>query len=470
MTIKYHEITAQKIACKFVGSIKTNQKTRDIFAETKYSDLWRRIVKSMDVDVSKALDNKGLPHRKQLLPDDRADMQTYFYDAVINATYPNDNRRKVSPFSEISSYYIKVDKKIQLLTGNIDSMAHVDEVIFYNFPCDITLFVITMNWTDTSLNNFTQVAYLIREIEHYYKEKKLSDDFLSLYTPILQIYNLSHDTDAIILNDFTSKNIQRYINILYKANKLKTYTIVRLTPESEASLSANYSRKHLLYDVATLSQIGAVVDVNNSNKPSESYFNKLMSENLIDCFDNWTAMSLVDSFCCVMSSFDATQKDYQYKTNWGVNYFEYLYLNALYVKVFMLDANDRFTVNKYDKKLSEIIRKIDRTFNHYNVSYNFLPDMVYKKIRVGMEIDDELQAIKIQIESHENHEEHSREKKLNIMISFLTFLSITSVLNDGLGFLENVWGELWYRNFVILISIPFIITIIVMLICYINKK
>ena len=443
MTIEYMKIKVQKLDCKLVGSIKIDKKSRHLFTK---SEAWSGIVKSMGVEPSVALKN-GLPSRIELSQEDRADMQTYFYDAVINAIYPDAKSSPKSPFDEISIYKIVINKDIQLLANDADSCTFVENITFYNYPHGITLFAIDMQWENITLNDFTKYISILRDVEHYArknyetKEQKtvVADQFLSLFNTIIMLYNQSSNIDVgVSLNDYSPSNVCKYINFLHKSNKLKSYVTIRLTSESDAMLSNDYSRKHLLYDVATMSRIGSAVDVNSEYKPSDAYFNKLMSENLIDCFDNWSALSLVDTFCCIMSPFPAEKYDFQYVDNWGKYYFEYLYLNVLYIKIFMLDANDRFIADKSDSKQYDAIRDIDRTFNHYNVSYNFLPDMVYKKIRAGMEIDDELQVIKVQIENHENREEHKREKCLNKMIFVLTIFTLFSVFNDGWEFIRKI--------------------------------
>lgn len=456
----YLNLVSQKLCCKFVGSIYTNKKARKLFTDP---NIWREITESMRLDYSKALNN-GLPFQKILTPDDRADMQTFFYNAVIDAIYPDDNRHKDNYYKDLLSYTIKVNKEMVFHVSNDSCLLVVDDITFYNYPNDITLFVISVHCDGCNLNTFTQCANYIRDIEHYNVDI-VTPEFLALYNPILRLYNTSCEANYKIKLD----DVRLYYNFLHKANKLKSYIIMRLTPESEAFLSDEYSRRHLLYDVATLSPIGAAVNSESNFKPSIPYYNKLMDNNLIECFDNWTAISLVDSFCCIMAPTNNNSFDYQYNKNWAEYYFEYLFLNVLFVKVFMLDANDRFVANRTNAQFYKLVCEIDRIFNHYNVSYNFLPDLVYKKIRVGMEIDDELQAIKSQIDNYENRNERAREKKLNITIAVLTVLTLSSVLNDGWEFLNKFLGYEWVTNPLVYIALALIIALAVLAIRYIYR-
>ena len=120
---------------------------------------------------------------------------------------------------------------------------------------------------------------------------------------------------------------------------------------------------------------------------------------------------------------------------WGNLYFDHLYINTLYIKAFMLSTIDNFNTGKNQTKYNKEFDNFDYRFNHYNVSYNFLPDLIYKTMRTGMEIDNELYAIKNQINTHNNKIEQKQNTRLNWIMALLAILTTASILNDGWEFI-----------------------------------
>lgn len=408
---------AQQCSCYYIGSIQCNSKHVKQF-ENK--EIWQRIVDEMNIGVN-CSDVNQTPQFSRL-SQVTEDMSTLLYESVINSVYPNEKLQKEKIYNEVSSYKISIDRDIQLIKNDKNSIVHVEDIRLYTFPFDIMLFSINIIWKDnTSFDTITHHGAIIRQIEHY-KDNNVAEEFVSLYIPILKLYNEANRGAEIYIND-----VAKLYLILHKVNKLKSYIIAQTDHETESRFSNEYSIDHLLYDVATLSPIGAAIDSESAISPSKNYFNNLINNNKIDCFNSWQALSLVDTFCCILNSHTSS---FHFNTQWRIWYFEYLYLNVLYLKTFMLDMLDKFNTHSHSKKVFESVRAVDKIFNHYNVSYNFLPDITYRKMREGMEIEDELNAIKNQIEAYENYDEQRRERKLNKLVVWLTVITAIACFND----------------------------------------
>ena len=56
-------------------------------------------------------------------------------------------------------------------------------------------------------------------------------------------------------------------------------------------------------------------------------------------------------------------------------------------------------------------------------------------MRTGMEIDNELYAIKNQINTHNNKIEQKQNTRLNWIMALLAILTTASILNDGWEFI-----------------------------------
>lgn len=424
--MNYKNLKAEKFTAKFIGSMKYNKAGAKMFNDI---DVWKSIIKTMKLspdEADKALDSNKLPFHHTLSTEEYNDMATLFYEAAINTIYPNEKHSHQSPYNDINSYSIKIDKNIPLFESDENSTIKVNSITFHLFPYDIAFYTLDISLDNTSFNDIILYCSIIRNIEHY-QDKNLSHQFLDLFAPILQVYNLAHKHDPIARD-----NVKQYYSILHKACKLKCYMTAIMSSDCQAQLNDIYTRKHLLYDIATLSPIGCVIDTSNSYCPAQSYYQELMSRNCIEYFENWIAISLVDTFLCLMNS--ATSSFY-YNIQWGKWYYEYLYINVLYNKVFMLDINDRFITEKSDKKVFKTFNIFDKTFNHHNVSYNFLPNNIYRNMCIGLEVDDELKEVKSKISLFETREENKREKKLNLLIFAITVLSLASFANDGWEFI-----------------------------------
>lgn len=203
--------------------------------------------------------------------------------------------------------------------------------------------------------------------------------------------------------------------------------VLHLAQSEDVKLDNVYTFNHLLYDVGTMSGVGASNDDKHPFSPSSHYFDNIMTNNVVDCFGNWRALALVDSFCVLMLP---NADKYQYERMWGDYYFNYMYVNVIYIKSFMLDMNDRYTNYKPSSQIVKEFRLFDRTFNFYHVSYNFLPRIIYTYMRRGLELDDELASVQRQIETYYEQREHDSDKKTNRFLLLLTILSAIALAND----------------------------------------
>ena len=427
--MSYNTPKADKVTTNFIGSIKCYQCGKKIFDKR---DVWDRLTYALNLDTNNALDTPGKPVKLGIDDTTRNDIHTLFYESVVNAIYPPANCKGI--YKDISVYKITINKDIPILCTEDNDIIHINELRFYIFPYDIAFFAINASWEDIPLDKLNEYNRIIRNVEHYY-HNHISHQFLAILQPVIAIYNASNKAHHIAAEDFQQETIKDYIKILYKTNKLKCYMIIRINEETLTTFSPQYTRDNLLYDIATMSDIGSSTDPQNAYKPSQRYYEHLMEHNKIDCYENWTALALVDTFCCLMNPFTENKYDYQYNDMWGNLYFDHLYINTLYIKAFMLSTIDNFNTGKNQTKYNKEFDNFDYRFNHYNVSYNFLPDLIYKTLRTGMEIDNELYAIKNQINTHNNKIEQKQNTRLNWIMALLAILTTASILNDGWEFI-----------------------------------
>lgn len=132
-------------------------------------------------------------------------------------------------------------------------------------------------------------------------------------------------------------------------------------------------------------------------------------------------------------------------------------MNVFYLKAYLVMLNKKYQSENLTKKLKAEYLAFERAFNFHNISYNFLPQLIYDRLRFGMEINDELQQLKDKINLFNEKIERDSDKWLNIIVLFLTLISVISGINDFFE-LQNKFD--WWAC----TPIPFLILIFILMI------
>lgn len=203
--------------------------------------------------------------------------------------------------------------------------------------------------------------------------------------------------------------------------QLKSYNIIDLNEEIEKT-----ELDLLLYDLGTLSPIGTAAG-SGMNSPSKEYYEELMRKHKISVFNNWSAISLFDTFTMI-----SMNKSDPYKL-WEYDYFN-VYLMAIYIKGFIYLANTTLSDVTVVNRKSELIKNTFIEFiNDYyisNISYRFLPNILNDKMIQGMDIEVEINKMEGKINRLNETLKRNRDNRLNISILILAIFSIFSVITD----------------------------------------
>jgi hypothetical protein len=171
-------------------------------------------------------------------------------------------------------------------------------------------------------------------------------------------------------------------------------------------------------------------------------------ENSISVFNNYKALVLLDSFTVIghdvypsltnstLSDSDLTRIHIQ-RNVYDRIYFS-MYIFNLYVK---------YTVFRYNATFKgEEVRKRDEFenfMNQYNlkhISFNFLPNIFFAKMRAAMMIEDEIAHFESRIQKFANkiqEEESKRQAMLLTIISGLTSISAIQPVIDVMSTINN---------------------------------
>jgi hypothetical protein len=171
--------------------------------------------------------------------------------------------------------------------------------------------------------------------------------------------------------------------------------------------------------------IGAAAGTNSFFSPSDEYLQELIENNRISVFKNWTALALFDTFTGLFKkgAFD--------NFGWEIGYFNLLYIQSLFVKNFLFKINREFySKGSNQQALEDLFFNFNKTYNQSHISYNFLPPLLYHKIRFSLAVNDELSLMKDGIERANIKFKEKRDKLINDILTVIALLTIFSVIWD----------------------------------------
>lgn len=322
-------------------------------------------------------------------------LESVYYPGFINCFFPS--KIKENEFSKNIRSYSKI-LNADIVFG--DHTVHVEYLDLFCFPKNIIIYCFKCEMAGFTINDIITINYIIREME-------LGNiDFLSRI-----LSRLSCDSK------------------LNKGNKLKLFSII----EVDIPFRDFYGPEHLLFDIATCSPVGSVVGDGTKSflKPSESYFKNILDQHMISVFDNWTALSLFDSFAVVF-------KGESYNNKWEFDYFRLLYIHSLFIKSYLVKISSEFQLGATQKNIENKFHEFNKHFNLKQISHNFLPQLIYDKIRSGLNIEFELIEIRQTIERDHKLRVEKSEKKMSRALFILAMLTVFTAISDGSAWLSQI--------------------------------
>nr|WP_320119802.1 hypothetical protein [uncultured Marinifilum sp.] len=369
----------------------------------------------------------------------RKELNGLFYQRFVDCMLPGKRKKNCKneeSFSEnncigreVDFFSIQLNKTIRMTYKGQELSFELTKLDLYFLPHGFLIYSFCAEQHDLLYDAITYINSRFRAPGRYVSafQINIEQDVLDIFQPLLFIFNLnypSHSAQQIKLDDYSSKNVQRYSDLIENGNKLKLFTITE--ENSECPYPEYYCRENLLFDLATCSPIGASVDPENPFHPSNEYYQQLVNDNRISLFNNWQALSLFDSFVVILNNAKWYQVDC-----WKKDYYRFIYLHSVYVKNYLSYVNREFRKKNTSRHLMDEFLEFDKNYNFHKISYNFLPQAIYEKVRQGLEIDDELEQLHISLEREAAKQEKQREQRLNLILSFVAFLAIFSAVKDG---------------------------------------
>ena len=389
----------------------------------------------------------------------RENMCTMYYDGLINSRYPSKAQKKISPYNEIAHFRKTINRKIKCTNNVIVNVVDIDYRVMSK---EMVLFSIKVDNSGLTLNQITCQNFTIRSVNNYNKkgaDKKpiYSDEWIELFADVIKLRN-----ECCKIKKCDEANLS---HTLFTGNKLYNYVIAQLPAEIDSEYNDDR-----LYELANEMRIGTLNDKEDPYYPNEEYKKYLLETHSIASFNNWKGLAINDTTAILMKS---TVKPHQYNS-WLYSYLEFIYFNAFYINAYLMKMNHKYQSREGNADLEKEYLEFDRTFNFHNISYRFQPQLIYERLRIGMEINDELIQLKEKIQQYSEKHERENEKRINIVLSTLTVLSIFSLANDLSSYIDT-FKSCEISNYSNLIGGLFAFVILIAILIYficnkINKK
>jgi hypothetical protein len=172
-------------------------------------------------------------------------------------------------------------------------------------------------------------------------------------------------------------------------------------------------REHLLFDLGTSSPLGSASGIGNF-APHQEYYQNLM-QHKISIFRNWESLCLFDSFTTIGNDFLDRERP-----KWEDTYFR-IYLFRLFFKYNLYRYNSDLHDNTI--KLRDQFEKFLNNYNLSHISFNFLPNEMFTKIGLALNLNDELVTFRERITAISNAIQEEKQSKMNLLLQGVTAIS-----------------------------------------------
>ena len=280
----------------------------------------------------------------------------------------------------------------------------IDYVDLFLFPHNICLFSVKfyiVNPKNLTLGHISDFTNRIRNLQCKIELEE-------------HVINIQHFIESQVI-----KHLKPTENWTVFNPQLKSYVVIDLKENLfEPELD------NLLFDIGNMSPLGSAKG-EGMFAPSKSFFEDQLKNNKISIFQNWSALSLFDTFTRISMNFP---DEY---CSWEYDYFN-LYIHCIYLKFFMYLTNSEISevtsVSKRTEKTRDKFIEFVNDYYHSHISYKFLPDLMQDKLLYSLEIPGEIDKMETKIQRINEHFQEKREKVFNKVLITMTLLNIVGVV------------------------------------------
>ncbi len=322
---------------------------------------------------------------------------------------------KAVEFGAMTRYSMSVGKTV---TAAVPVL--VPELKLYLMPFNMALFAVKVEIESDNLNGITAAVASMRTLA---KAAQIEDFVREVLSPLKETYGLLTGKDETSFS---------YADLVENGNKLKIFQIAR-TDGDEVK-----DRDILLFELGTVAPIGSY-DEKSLYSASETYFGRLLSENKLSVFNNWSCLGLTDTVTILGENCPEWLVQ-----NWVEDYFGLIYMWQLFRKNYILRLTRNFRFEKRDPgKLVRESYEFEKKCSFNIISYNFLPEEFKQCVEHGMRIEEDKQVLYHLLEQENDARQKDSDTKMNYLLFFMTCLTMFSAIYDACC----LFGEMFpYEN------------------------
>lgn len=330
-----------------------------------------------------------------------------FIDSMIEAEPEVQQRPRF--LNDVHHYYYDVPEQQRHITfRTFNYTLQLSRLHIFTFPFHISLFVIEVDDSGQELNALTLGHSTLSRWDWNW-DKHFTDEVKLQLTEALQP-----------LKEFLPN--ADLAGLISNGNKLKLFQAIQLDvaePDDK-----------MLYEIGTSQKIGCIDNTKDRYCPASDYWKRIIHDNSVATFRNWKGLALMDSFT-LLGTIDSFVRD-----DCNYLYFQLIYLRCLFEKTFCFTRNIAYRQSDkpVGKELPNEMVLMERYYLYSDISFNFQPDLLYKAMAKGMEIEEEKQQLTTQIKERAQREEakekDEEEERLNKIAFWLAAFAIFSVVCD----------------------------------------
>jgi hypothetical protein len=339
--------------------------------------------------------------------------RNYWYPEFRNIWFSNSDeglRFLTKEYNQKISFKLR-DKPAEVLLKSFE---------VYLMPNGLHFFSFTADCDDKTATGYSNLMFLIR----------------NFYSQIFgkENYNWVNWIEENCLCGIKISIDEKHPNVKtddYSGSKFKLYSVFEMEKQLEES-----DRFQLLYELGSVSKISNT-EVYDPLGNSKRYIGKLLL-NRITVFNNYDMLPLLDSFT-VLGIKVLNDNDSNTLKNYNETYFR-IYLHALLLKYNLFRYQSEFHMDNLN--LRDTFEKFLNSYHLSHISYNFLPNLIYKNTKVALELDEELEKFKDRIVGLNESIKEEQQKRTNVLLGILGILTSVSSFGPVLNFLEDTRNSL----------------------------
>jgi hypothetical protein len=387
------------------------------------------------VDLPEKIKEQGVQAIKKAVQATEANYKNTYYSEFRDFMFTGNEQSQTEGYQKSQ---IRTFQRMKTLTGNFDhkrfdeaSQQMVDAPISFTsekqelflFPGGIGMFALNLKPLELTLNGISDLINKARTFE----SKVINEDNLIDFHKWISKEVLCGTPlvgDKLELDEFSG-------------SKFKVYTVIDMPEPSETT---QYNRDHILYEIGTSSPIG-IVGASHKLSPSDEYYKDIML-NKISAFRNYECLALLDSFTVIgndnFSSISDSSEKYIPHHQWNRVYFG-IYLYNLFIRYSLFKFNAKFLTDpvKYRDDFQNFL-------NHYNfkhISFNFLPNLIFDKIRNALRIEDEIITFEKRLGSLAASIQEQQEKRQAFLLTLISVVSTFEAIDTIANWLNQTQAK-----------------------------